>query len=46
MRFVKDNFSLKFNDIIFFTSTANENNTEGDIDEMGLNLAKEVDNFF
>ncbi len=42
MRFIKDNLSVMYNDIVFYTSTSNEENTEGDIDLMGQNLANEI----
>ncbi len=45
MRFIKDNLSVMYNDIVFYTSTSNEDNTEGDIDQMGENLAREIKNF-
>jgi len=45
MRLVKNNISLLFPRAMYLCSTANEKDTEADIDEMGNNLAKEVKAF-
>ena len=42
MRLLKNNLSLAHPEAIFLASTANEENTEGDIFEMGERLANEV----
>mmetsp|Transcript_90208 Transcript_90208/g.232867 ORF Transcript_90208/g.232867 Transcript_90208/m.232867 type:complete len:792 (-) Transcript_90208:64-2439(-) len=45
MRLMKNNLSLLYPDGIFLCSTCNEDNTEGDITEMGIRLAQEVVNY-
>jgi hypothetical protein len=45
MRLLKDNLSIKYPNYLFLTSCSNENDTEGDIDKMGTNLAEEVRRF-
>ena len=42
MRLLKNNLSLMHPDAIFLQSSANEDQTEGDIFEMGERLANEV----
>jgi hypothetical protein len=42
MRLLKNNLSIMHPDAIFLSSSANEENTEGDIMEMGERLANEV----
>jgi len=42
MRLFKTNLSLAHPDAIFLASSANEDQTEGDIFEMGERLAQEV----
>jgi len=42
MRLLKNNLSLMHPDAIFLSSTSNEEQTEGDIFEMGERLANEV----
>lgn len=39
MKMIKNNIALAFPEIMFLMSTANEDQTEGDIGEMGLRLA-------
>lgn len=45
VRLIKNNLALQFPDAIFLSSTCNEDNTEGDINEMGIRLAQEVVNY-
>jgi len=45
MRLMKNNLALLYPDSIFLCSTSNEDNTEGDINEMGIRLAQEVVNY-
>jgi len=45
MRLMKNNIALLYPDAIFLCSQANEDNTEGDFNEMGIRLAQEVTNF-
>eukprot|EP00929_Paragymnodinium_shiwhaense_P014137 TRINITY_DN122011_c0_g1_i1.p1 TRINITY_DN122011_c0_g1~~TRINITY_DN122011_c0_g1_i1.p1 ORF type:complete len:726 (+),score=160.57 TRINITY_DN122011_c0_g1_i1:277-2454(+) len=45
MRLMKDNIALLHPDAIFLCSTSNEENTEGDISDMGIRLAQEVVNY-
>merc|ERR550525_1192161 len=45
MRLMKNNLALLYPDAIFLCSTSNEDNTEGDINEMGIRLAQEVVNY-
>merc|ERR1719378_1963071 len=45
MRLMKNNVALLYPDAIFLCSTSNEDNTEGDITEMGIRLAQEVVNY-
>lgn len=45
MRLMKNNLALIFPDAIFLMSNVNEDNTEGDMSEMGIRLAQEVVNF-
>ena len=42
MRLFKDNLSVKYPDAMFLASSANEDDTEGDIENMGKKLADEV----
>lgn len=45
MRLMKNNLALLYPTAVFLSSTANEDNTEGDISEMGIRLAQEVVNY-
>lgn len=45
MRLIKNNIALQYPSSIFLCSTANEENTEGDINDMGIRLAQEVGNY-
>lgn len=45
MRLLKNNLSLLNPDALFLCSTMNEDKTEGDIMELGLNLASEVTSY-
>ena len=45
MRLLKNNLSILHPDGIFLSSQSNEDQTEGDIMEMGLRLANEVKNY-
>merc|ERR1711977_235005 len=45
MRLMKNNIALLFPDAIFLCSNSNEDNTEGDMTEMGIRLAQEVVNY-
>ena len=45
MRLFKNNIALLFPEAMFLCSTANEDHTEGDIMEMGVRLANEVNNY-
>merc|ERR1712039_665715 len=45
MRLMKNNLALLYPDAICLCSTSNEDNTEGDINEMGIRLAQEVVNY-
>lgn len=45
MRLLKNNIALLFPEAMFLCSSANEDHTEGDIDEMGERLAIEVRNY-
>ena len=45
MRAIKNQVSLLLNRSLCLCSTSNENNTEGSIENMGLNLANEVKKF-
>merc|ERR1712110_678605 len=45
MRLIKNNVALLYPDAIFLCSTSNEENTEGDISDMGIRLAQEVVNY-
>ncbi|CAE8661193.1 unnamed protein product, partial [Polarella glacialis] len=45
MRLMKNNIALLYPDAIFLCSQANEDNTEGDFQEMGIRLAQEVTNY-
>jgi len=42
MKMIKNNIALVFPEVMFLMSSANEDQTEGDIKEMGLRLAQEV----
>jgi hypothetical protein len=44
MKMIKNNIALAFPETMFLMSTANEDQTEGDIGEMGLRLAYEINN--
>ena len=39
---IKNNIALVFPEVMFLMSQANEDNTEGDIAEMGVRLAQEI----
>ena len=43
MRLLKNNISLLFPEAMFLCSSSNEDQTEGDIFEMGVRLSQEVD---
>jgi len=45
MRLMKNNIALLYPDAIFLCSNSNEDNTEGDMNEMGIRLAQEVVNY-
>jgi len=45
MRLLKNNIALLFPESMFLCSSANEEHTEGDIMEMGVRLAQEVNNY-
>jgi pimeloyl-ACP methyl ester carboxylesterase len=45
MRLLKNNLSLLYPEALFLCSNANEETTEGDINEMGVRLAQEVVNY-
>jgi len=45
MRLFKNNLALVYPDAIFMVSSSNEDNTDGDLNEMGIRLAQEVVNF-
>jgi pimeloyl-ACP methyl ester carboxylesterase len=45
MRLFKNNLALVYPDAIFMVSSSNEDNTDGDLNEMGIRLAQEVTNF-
>merc|ERR1719453_1998304 len=45
MRLMKNNIALLYPDAIFLCSNSNEENTEGDMNEMGIRLAQEVVNY-
>lgn len=45
MRLFKNNLALVYPDAIFLVSSSNEDNTDGDLNEMGIRLAQEVVNF-
>jgi len=45
MRLMRNNLALLYPDSIFLSSICNEDNTEGDISEMGIRLAQEVVNY-
>merc|ERR1719336_1500802 len=45
MRLMKNNLALLYPDAIFLCSISNEDNTEGDITDMGQRLAQEVVNY-
>jgi hypothetical protein len=45
MRLMKNNLSLVYPDAVFMVSSSNEDNTDGDLNEMGIRLAQEVINF-
>ena len=45
MRLFKNTLSVVYPDSLFLSSIANEDNTEGDISEMGRNLAREVKSY-
>ena len=45
MRFMKNNIALLFPEAMFLCSTKNEKETEGDIIEMGVRLAQEVNTY-
>lgn len=45
MRLFKNTLNVVYPDALFLCSTSNEDDTEADILEMGINLAKETTNF-
>merc|ERR1712186_225713 len=45
MRLMKNNIALIYPKSIFLCSSANEDDTEGDVEHMGAHLAAEVRNF-
>jgi pimeloyl-ACP methyl ester carboxylesterase len=45
MRLLKNNIALLFPEVMFLCSSANEEHTEGDIQQMGVRLAQEVNNY-
>lgn len=45
MRLFKNNLAVVYPDAIFLMSNANEDNTDGDMNEMGIRLSQEVVNF-
>ena len=45
MRLFKNTLTVAYPDSLFLCSNSNEENTEGDISEMGVNLAREVKGF-
>ena len=45
MQIMKNVMTLRFPGIQTLCSSSNEQNTEGDIEEMGIRLAKEINNF-
>lgn len=45
MRLLKNNIALMFPEAMFLSSSANEDGTEGDIMQMGVRLAQEVNTF-
>lgn len=45
MRLLKNNIALLFPEAMIFCSSSNEEHTEGDILEMGVRLAGEVNNY-
>jgi hypothetical protein len=45
MRLLKNNIALLFPEAMFLCSSANEDQTEGDISEMGVRLAQEVNSY-
>uniref|UniRef100_A0A7S2KRC9 DUF676 domain-containing protein n=1 Tax=Zooxanthella nutricula TaxID=1333877 RepID=A0A7S2KRC9_9DINO len=45
MRLMKNNLALLNPDAVFLASTCNEDNTDGDINDMGVRLAQEVVNY-
>ena len=45
MKLFKNNLSVVHPDALFLCSSANEDNTENDVDEMGERLALEVSSF-
>lgn len=42
MKMIKNNIALCFPEVMFLMSSANEDHTEGDINEMGVRLAQEI----
>jgi|TARA_B110000285_G_scaffold117981_1_gene133677 triacylglycerol esterase/lipase EstA (alpha/beta hydrolase family) len=42
MKMIKNNIALVFPEVMFLMSSANEDHTEGDISEMGVRLAQEI----
>jgi triacylglycerol esterase/lipase EstA (alpha/beta hydrolase family) len=42
MKMIKNNIALVFPEVMFLMSSANEEHTEGDIKEMGVRLAQEI----
>jgi hypothetical protein len=45
MRLMKNNIALLFPEAVCLCSSSNEDNTEGDVSEMGIRLAQEVVNY-
>eukprot|EP00356_Strombidium_inclinatum_P005286 CAMPEP_0170483310 /NCGR_PEP_ID=MMETSP0208-20121228/3005_1 /TAXON_ID=197538 /ORGANISM="Strombidium inclinatum, Strain S3" /LENGTH=47 /DNA_ID= /DNA_START= /DNA_END= /DNA_ORIENTATION= len=42
MKVIKNSIALVFPEVMFLMSSANEGHTEGDIQEMGVRLAQEI----
>lgn len=44
MKMIKNNIAMVFPEVMFLMSSANEEQTEGDIAQMGVRLAEEINN--
>ena len=44
MKMIKNNIAMVFPEVMFLMSSANEDQTEGDIAQMGVRLADEINN--